>query len=382
MNRIARVIGSLAYGPHERVFLIEQLGSSYRGTSVVVRGAREVIMRTSSSFSDLSHIPLGTLRFPHYDTVILALAETAAASIEGTIRLARNERTGAIDEGELDSLLHHGFWNFLSTYRSEAAGKLRVSELDIVVANVAISGVRIGTHTVFNPLDFSGKEVFLSFRATFVPRTFLPTMRAIGAYAHGNVIVVERGVILAAACNEPVIFADIGDTRTAAYAAGGEEGMYRGAYAWGVSHITRALADYFGVDERVVPALLNRYTNNQISERVRYAVNRVVREETKKVSVWLKEIADGERKKRRIAVRYMVSSDCPVPQAFFEGLSAEYTSFPSSHEGGDTAGPARKAERSVSGSVRALILYPYLHPHYQPINQLLQRRVKWLVPHQ
>jgi hypothetical protein len=382
MNRIARAIGSLAYGPHERVFLIEQFGSSYRGTSVIVRGAREVTMRATRSFSDLSRIPFSALKFSHYDTVILALAEDAAASIEGTVRLARNERTGAIDEGELDSLLHHGFWNFLSTYRSEAAEKLKVSELDMVVANVAISGVRIGAHTVFNPLDFSGKEVFLSFRATFVPRTFLPTIRAIGAYARGNVIVVERGVILAAACNEPVVFADIGDARTAAYAAGGEEGMYRGACAWGVSHIVRALADYFGVDERVVPALLNRYTNNQISERVRYAVNRVVREETKKVALWLKEIADGERKRRRVTVRYMVSSECPVPQSFFEGLSAEYASFPSFRESGDAGGPIRKSERGVSESVRALILYPYLHPHYQPINQLLQRRVKWLVPHQ
>ncbi|MFA6365205.1 MAG: hypothetical protein WCW78_02275 [Candidatus Paceibacterota bacterium] len=384
MKRVQKVITNALYRLRGSTLLVEQINGVYKVSRAYDaesnRPARIVKQKIVRNLSELKPSLFGIRTF---GSVILALDSHHATTIESAVKLVRASPHDAIDEGELDALLFHGFWNFLNRYRTFASKKLGINELDLIVANVAVKEVRIGTHTVFNPLDFSGRELFLKFRGTLIAREFLPSITHLSKFVSGNIIVVERGSILMEAIGESIVFLEIGDERTSVYTIGNDESSYAGECAWGAKNITGALAKLFGVHMHVVPALLNRYTNNQISEKMRHTIVRTAREEIKNCMQHLESVVPASHMKKS-AIRYVLSSVHPIPESLF--VSGELRSASFMFPTNKALGITRRLDEREGGEPHrdqslALFAFPYLHPQYMPINQLLQRRVKWLMPH-
>ncbi|MFA6407142.1 MAG: hypothetical protein WCV80_00350 [Candidatus Paceibacterota bacterium] len=384
MKRVQKAIANVLHRLRGSTLLVEQINGVYKISRAydaeTNRSAHIIKQKFVRNLNELRPSLFGLRMF---GSIILALDSHHATTIESGVKLVRANPQEPIDEGELDALLFHGFWNFLNRYRAFASKKLGINELDLIVANVAVNGVRIGTHTVFNPLDFSGRELFLKFRGTLIARDFLPSITHLSKFVRGNIIVVERGSILMEAIGEPVVFLEIEDEKTSVFVIGNEESSYVGECAWGAKNITRALGKLFGVHMHIVPALLNRYTNNQISEKMRHIIVRTAREEMRNLIEHLEPIVPAGHMKKS-AIRYVLSSSHPIPESLFACGELRSASFKIPKN--VSLGVKRELNESEEEGTHidqslALFAFPYLHPQYMPVNQLLQRRVKWLMPH-
>jgi len=85
------------------------------------------------------------------DRLVVALDSRHATTLESVVRLKRSKPQEIINEGELDHLVFRGLWEFLNRYRSWVGKKMGVSDLDLVLSDVQIREVNLGSHRVFNP---------------------------------------------------------------------------------------------------------------------------------------------------------------------------------------------------------------------------------------
>lgn len=384
MNLFSRTFSFFFKGA-EKILLIEQFEDSFYVTHVVSQSdSRKLSLVRRYKVSSLESVRRPPIWMGVFDKAILALHSENATTIEGVNRIVRDKPNDPISEGELDAMLFKAFWNFLNRYRPFAAKKFNTNELDPVVANIVVCGISLGEHKVFNPLDFSGHEVSIRFRGTFVPREILNSIDRISKFANGNIFVVERGTILSGALNKENAFIDIGDTKTTIYVTSNSESAYLHEVAWGARKITNAIARYFGVDESIVPEILRRYTKNQVSEKVRRLVERITREEVNELLRLITPTFESAGLKKSSLIHYTLRARESLPQSLLDEFGFQKVEFSGEFESngfaGSSFGDVYSARADIAHQSFILLGYPYLHPQYSFLNQLLRRRVRWLTP--
>ena len=372
---------------HDTSLLLEQVDSGFIVTEIHTQPEKRVVI-----FDSTTHISsLEKFKKPHHPLknhtrVVLALDARHAATIVSTVTIPRENPTLPIAEGELDAMLFHALWNFLNSYRPIAAKKLGVSELDLVVANIAVCGVHIQTHKVFNPLDFSGKEMCIEFRGTFITRALLPDLERISEFISEPIIVIERGTILSEALRESNTLVCVYNAYSSVYVTRGADTLHVGDVDWGVVEIVKKLAAHFGVSRAIVHDMLSTYAKNQVSEKIRNIIERTAKEEVRILISNMSPLLPKADTKSFSKMVYTILADAKFPatilthQKFQEAqmISKVHTSS-LVHKWEGRTPPLCEQRRN---EIVTLIEYPYLHPQYAFLNQLLRRRVKWLVPHE
>lgn len=213
------------------------------------------------SFEDLPK----PFSFP--DKLILAFDSSQAVTAEGFVNLKRAAPPETISESELDTLVFRGFWEFLNRYRTLAAKKLRVPDLDLILVGAEIRDIRLRNYRVFNPLGFKSERLGLRFRGTFIPRNFLPLLEKLKSWAK-NFIVVEGGQIQSSLVSTPADYVlQIGSQKTAIFPLN-DECMHSKDIAWGTDKLIQRISGVFGVEDDVAPFLLYAYLENRVSKRL------------------------------------------------------------------------------------------------------------------
>ena len=384
MNLFSRIISGF-FKDAEKVLLIEQYEDGYYVTSSISRANERTLLLTDRyRIPSLDEVKLPPAWIGPWDRAILALHSSSATTVEGVVNVIRDRPHEMITEGELDAMLFKAFWSFLNRYRPFAAKKFNTNELDPVVANIAVCGVSLGDHKVFNPLDFSGANVTIRFRGTFVPREILAPVERLSKFVKGNMFVVERGTILSSALNQDNAFLDINDAKTAIYMTHKGEGAYLHELEWGVGRIIKAIAKFFGVDESIVPEILRRYTKNQVSEKVRRVLERIVKEEVHELHRLIAPTLQSAGMERHSLLHYTLRTRESLPQALVEEFGFARAAFSEAFGGGGEVQTSARGILAMRPDLErqsfVLLGYPYLHPQYAFLNQLLRRRVRWLVP--
>ena len=384
MNLFARVTSAFSKNT-EKILLLEQFeGGFYVTHAFSNTHTRTVTLSDRYHIETLEALLRPSLRSSGYDRAIFAFNADKATTIEGVAHVVRDYPTEPINEGELDAMLFKAFWSFLNKYRPFAAKKFGTTELEPVVANIVVCGVSLGDHKVFNPLDFSGRDVTIRFRGTFVPRTILEPLEKISKFVKGNIIVIERGTILSEALNGENVFVDITDTAAEVYATLNNESSYLGRCEWGTRHITHSLAKFFGVNESIVSEVLTRYTKNQVSEKVRRVIERIAKEEANVLRGMLAPLLKEAGIGKMSLVKYAFRSRAMLPAALMDEMGFSKASFSEEWFGGDMKFEMKETvyDKASEWQHQSFVLlgYPYLHPQYAFLNQLLRRRARWLVP--
>lgn len=362
--KVSRVIKKIIQKGGERVLLVEETERGYLGSEFNIRGGKTLVKK-QKKIKTLTDISKSVIPGLVYDRIILALSAENVATIESSVSVFRVHQDELIDEGELDSVLFHALWSFLNKFRPLAAKKLNTSELDLVIANIAVFGVKLQGHNVFNPLGFSGKEIEFSFRVSFISRSLLPTLERIARRSESGPIVTERGAILTSMISRPGILFDVDKTKTLWYEIGDECG-FRGVIDWGYSNIYSSLGNIFGVSSEYIYELLPRFSSHRISLRVKGIIEKIIRDEYKK----FKDSADTSLKTEhheslRGEGRIIHFEDENIASVF--SSDERYKISDKSLFLGET-------------TFSALASFPFVHPQYEYLNQLLRRRAKWLVP--
>lgn len=370
-----------------RVLLLEQREGGIMATVLEANERAKMIrVRTQREFRSFDAFTAAQKTAGNCDRAVVALDAAHAATIKGVVRATRENPEATIGAEELDALLFHALWNFLNRYRPLAAKKLGVSELELVVGNIAVCGVRIHGHKVFNPLDFKGGELVIEFRVTFVTRALLPTLERLSASFSEAPMVIERGALLSESLGGDNVLVDIGDHMADVYITKSGETTHLGRCAWGNAFVTSAIGRYFGVPDAIVGDVLRQYAKNQISERMRNALTAIARKEVAAMKDLVAKTAKRAMGKERIPVRTTAHGRARLPNDFVDDGRIRIAVFrdPEPVEQFSFRAGSRIAEIAAEerAALITLVYYPYMHPQYVFLNQLLHRRVKWLVPHE
>lgn len=133
---------------------------------------------TAKAFSFVQKI-LKRIPFSQGYKIILILEPRLATTIHVLTKIIRDEGRKAIDDADLDNLISQAIWQVFDRERGRGADKMSIDELDVLLVDVKIRGLKIDGHRVINPIGFPAKtvEVFLS--QTFASREFFDTMRVL-----------------------------------------------------------------------------------------------------------------------------------------------------------------------------------------------------------
>ncbi len=317
------------------------------------------------------------------DRFVLALDPRHATTLESVVRLKRPKPQEIISEGELDHLVFRGLWEFLNRYRSWASKKMGVSDLDLVLAHIEIRDAALGSHRVFNPLGFKGGELTLKFRATFVPRGMTALIAKFRPWTD-HFVVVENHSIVSLSIPEPSDFVvHLAETRTGVFASRPDERLYVRECFWGGENIVKAIATTFAVDEGVAHELINRYIEGGVSARVGRIIDSKVRGEFRILLEMLDSIYNTRKGYViRPAMHFNIRSFVPHPEYLLETNRLKLVDFVSwsGREGYSFTSKDKKYfSTSIHQSIIALLQHPYSDSHYEFVNKLLKRRVRWLV---
>lgn len=321
-----------------------------------------------------------------FDRVILGLSSQHAKTIESVVRLTRPESREAINEGELEALVFRGLWGFINRYRGWAASKLNVHELDLLLAHIDITDVHLGVHRVFNPLGLHARELLLTFRGTFIAKQYLPLLKRLREIGK-ELFVAESGSVIAATLAETNnILIHVDTNETAVFVSHkDEERFHHSTYAWGVLTLVRSVADLFAIEEDIAVKILDWYTNNQVSVRMKRILERRLKEQLHVLFEMFAPLSTKLFGGSRPMTHCYFSCTAPFLEKW---VDEPYICFASIKEKLESKGFIMQKilgnkpflDRPYE-SAFSLAAYPFTIPQYAFLNQMLKRRVRWLIPH-
>ena len=361
--------------------VVEGLNNHFEVTEVKLnhkqKGIRLVSQKKVSSLNDLKRPILP------FDKLIFGLSSRQATTIKSLVNLKRAEPEEPITENELDGLVFKGLWNFLNHYRSWTAKKMGINELDVVLANIAVTDVQLGGHRVFNPIGFRSRDFVLSFEGTFVPRSLSAVLERFENWAK-NLTVVEGPATLPSLIPEKHDFVvQASAVTTNVFISREEERLFFREFDWGSGHILKNLAQGFGVDEEVAELIWAKYSQGEISDHFKRLIEHHFREGFKVFFGVLNPLFLKFGLTERPEAQFYFRFQAPIIDNLFSESRFELTDLHENliREGYNIRGSANfpKFSPRTYQHILAFLFYSPEHPQYDFLNQLLRRRAKWLI---
>jgi hypothetical protein len=363
-NKLKKLLGR----GQESFLIIEEFGPGFVVTKAKLKNKdKKIRILGTDFFESFEEIKKPVLRF---DKAILAVGSRRAVTIEGVIRLKRNEPEQQISETELDTLVFRGLWEFLNRYRSTVSKKLGCHDLDLVLAGAEIREVALGSYRVFNPAGFKGANLNLRYRGTFIRRELKALVEKMEHWA-GEKILVESGSIFALSVPRQFdYFGFVGDKVTDIFVSEEDERLHLKTISWGTDRILKKVALLFGVGAETALKILLTLDEKPPARKVRMAIERQVKQEVKNL---LKALPQPSR--RGAPPAFYLSFNLPLGSLEkFVGPRFKVVNFKSwlTEQGYGIIGD------EGNESTLVLITHVYSPPQYRALNELLSRRARWL----
>ena len=296
--------------------------------------------------------------------------------------LKRHHAEELINEGEMDQLVYQGFWDFLNRYRAMAAKKMEISDSDLVMAYVQVREVYIGSQKLFNPIGFKGSELSLKLRGTFISRNTLASLDRFKEW--GNIFVFEGASVLGPVLPETgSLVVQVKEDMTTVFKVTEEEQVFEAMSDWGTNLLGKAVAADFGIDEDSANAIVDRYFRDEVSAHMKRWLDLRINKGFEGLFDFLEPVKKKSgmaRPKLYFSFRLpsMVSSIKldklhVFPIRVDEELEREEFSL-------KKKASATSFNPLINQNTLALLSFGYDLPKFESLNQLLRRRVRWLIP--
>ncbi|PIR97842.1 MAG: hypothetical protein COT89_02110 [Candidatus Colwellbacteria bacterium CG10_big_fil_rev_8_21_14_0_10_42_22] len=194
---------------------------------------------------------------------ILELSSSEAVTIFSSVKIVREYPTRALTNIDLENYISQAVWKFFDKCRSEAAERLSVGEMELVLSDVRILGVKIDGHRVINPIGFTGRELEISLSLTVIGK----------GESDENVYMVEgasmRAYILSRLLNlDRAFYVESDQNKTGIYYINGSDIRYFSGFDWGGEHAVSALQEILEIDGDVLERVYRKYARGDVSERL------------------------------------------------------------------------------------------------------------------
>ncbi|MDI6820970.1 MAG: hypothetical protein QMD65_02200 [Patescibacteria group bacterium] len=380
INNFLTKLSSLIGNKVERCLVIEELDHRVELTVARVDSLEKKVMVEKNKTVKC----LNDLRRPikEYDRLILGFNSKKATTIESVVNLKRPESSMPLNEAEIDGLLFRGLWEFLNHYRSWAAKKMNISEIDLILANIEVTDVRLGNHRVFNPEGFRSKDFSLRFRGTFIPRSASRIVERFRGWAKDFIVVETIAILTSVLAKFNDLVVHTSHEQTTVFVSKEDESLYLKSCDWGRKHILKALAEDFKVNEDIAFLILNKYLEARVSSKFQRFIEQKIREQIKSFFQMLSPLFTSVSMPRPI-VHFYFRFTIPFLETFFNQVHFRLASVCEILRlqgfSIDVHKRIKNFSTKLNQSALALLVYPFGSPKYEFLNQLLRRRAKWLI---
>ncbi len=294
---------------------------------------------------------------------ILDLDSKSAVTIFTSVSVVRSnphEELGAVD---LENYISQAIWKLFDKCRSEAAERLDVNEVDLLLTDARIMGVKIDGNTILNPRGFTGRELEIFLSITMTKRDMFVEGHSI---FEGGVI---RAYLLAKENTlDNAIYAEINRDVTNIFIISTSEIAYSEEFKWGIANIIGAISEQLNVAEPVAFSIYHKYINGEISLRVSREIDKIfytcfdnfiggITANIKKI------VGKSAMAIPPVYIKSSISLPKSVWRKRFYFKKKQIKLF------------------EVSGNLDIKkFIEDEVHEIYNELNQLAQRRIKWLMP--
>lgn len=389
LTSIAASIKPLLKGKDDRFLVLEILEHKVKGAVIHADFSGKKIQVTRvRSHPDLKKLVKKFGRLGRYK-IVVGLDSHLASTIYSSIVIPREQHKTLIDEPELDNLLSQAIWKFFDRSRNKVAGKIGVADLDIMLTDVRIRGIKLDGHKVVNPLGFNAKTVEVQFSQTFLSRGLIDSLKEV-LPLNQVVLMSENGTAWSSVIGKAdsaiknFLLANISPSRTQVFFSDGSQNAYHDHFLWGEQSLNQAIADELGVEVETAGLILSKYVRVDASPTFRHRMEVMVARE---LSVLAKGLDQAVRKTDTRTI--YLNPSFRLPDMFANGFRNQFgrsvviqplTLDLISQKFGFDIKFKNSADAADSFSLLATLVEWYLAPQDDKMSQLAKRRVRWLSP--
>ncbi|MDO8466928.1 MAG: hypothetical protein Q7S83_02180 [bacterium] len=387
-NLLKTKLSSLLRGKDDRFLVVEILENSNRVAYIKANfDNKELKFIKTHTGPDLKKLLKKFGRLAQYK-IILGLDSHLATTIYSSVVLVRDRFKELIDEPELDNLISQAIWKFFDRQRSRVAVKMSTSDLDVVLSDVKIRGVRLDGHKVVNPVGFKAKTVEILFSQTFLLRQFAESLKD-SLPINQVVFISENGtawanVIAKSEAAENFAVANIFPGKTLMFASSGSQNSYWDHFPWGENNLNASLAADLSVDSETAAKVIGLYNQGFISVTFKRRVEALLGRELQMLANGI-----GQAIKKMDTNLVFVNPSFDLPAMFVANFRGELgkpaqlrlldLDIISKNFGFDIKFK-HTAQSKNSFGLLANVLEWYLAPQDDRMSQMAKRRVRWLSP--
>ncbi len=297
---------------------------------------------------------------------ITELHPDQAATIFSSVKITREHPTRALTPVDLENYISQAVWKFFDRCRGEAAGKLGTREMDLVLSDVRITGVKIDGHQVINPTGFTGRDFEVGLSLTVTKE---------GAVTDGSYLVEGgsmRAYILARLLGlGRAFFVESGDKTTGIFSINGSDVHHFSSFEWGGNDIIEALSrSVSDLDNGTLRGLYHRYAEGSVSEKLCRKIDKAFYQAlTPFINGVLMNVKNAGGMRLSASPLIYFHPRFPVPP----GVYRKYFFFGSARIKFLRADDDLDIENFINENI---------HGVYEELNELAARRIKWLMPTQ
>jgi hypothetical protein len=294
---------------------------------------------------------------------ILDLDSKSAVTIFSSIKISRDNPREELGMVDLENCISQAIWKLFDTSRSEAAERLRINEVDLLLTDARVMQMKIDGHQIINPHGFTGKELEVLLAVTMVKRdSFLEESNpfeggVVRAYLLGKEIGCKKA-----------LYIELGKKWTTLFLVQPSHISYLSEFEWGLENVIDALKGELGVSDNASRDIYLRFTEGLVSDHIAKTLEKIFYkafgEFINGVTLNINNSPDLRSGK---AFPMYLRPFFPVPESVytkrfsFDGKSAKFL----------TVGDIVDLQLFVDDEV---------HEIYRELNELAKRRIKWLMP--
>ncbi|MDO8429882.1 MAG: hypothetical protein Q7S73_00770 [bacterium] len=380
--------------------LIEVLNHYVQLTVLKVDSNRKKILVVKSFFkpvSDFSSISivkelkslLKKIRNPKSYKIILSLDSKLGTTIHSSVSLVRQNSKTVIDEADIDNLISQAIWRFFDRQRLKVAQKMDIDDVDVLLSDVRIRGIRLDGHRVVNPIGFKSKSVEIFFSQTFIVREFMRGLRDL-LPKDNLVLITETGTaishILSKILGKDQFFlANLFPDQTSIYLASSNRLSHLDNFEWGENQLTHLLGRHFRLDSETAKSVIDNYIADNASQNFLRRFEGILTKELQIFVNGLESLVGEENKSSDIYLNSFFNLPPVVFSSRFQNrFQKSIKLLPlSTNLITEKLGYEVQFKKSVSVKNPLSLLAAFFEINFLPQNDkmshLANRRVRWLV---
>lgn len=296
---------------------------------------------------------------------ILDLDSKSAVTIFSLVTIPRDNPRQELGLTDLENYISQAIWKTFDQCRSEAAARLEVNEVDLLLTDARVMEIRIDGHPVINPQGFTGSRLEVILAITMVKRDkFIEEADIILEGGSVRAHLLAKGENLSDA-----VYIEVKDNATTFFHITSHRTAYLSEFDWGERELIKLLKEELGLaTDQTAQAIYLRCIQGELGEKATKKVNKIFHDAFSTfVNGGVMTLKNFLKPRSDKLPPIYLKSFFPLPTSVyrkrydFNGKKIRFLNISNDLALQDFVGDS-------------------IHSAYEELNELAKRRIKWLMP--